>query len=212
MHIHNLLSPDECDYLIQEGNKTIERSTVVGNNGTSVRSAIRTSKGTFLERWYDAVVIRIEQRVASVTMIPFENQEDLQILNYQKGEKYSLHPDYFEESYQTVDDGLQRVTTVLMYLTNVTQGGETIFPYGKWNSRNYDFKNNKVERQKENDRISDCAKSKLHVLPNRGDAVMFFDLSTGTDDNRICLNDDFSSDVDLLLPIEIIYIVSLSIT
>ena len=44
IHIHGLLSPDECDYMVTQGNKTIQRSTVVGDQGEPIVSEIRTSK------------------------------------------------------------------------------------------------------------------------------------------------------------------------
>lgn len=56
-----------------------------------------------------------------------ENGESMQILHYELGEKYEPHFDYFHD--QTNQQlGGHRVATVLMYLSNVQKGGETIFP------------------------------------------------------------------------------------
>ena len=176
IHIHGLLSPDECDYMVTQGNKTIQRSTVVGDQGEPIVSEIRTSKGTWLDRFQDSIVTRIDRRIAELTMIPEENGEDLQMLEYRIGEEYRIHPDWFDQEEERVDDGLQRVATVLMYLTNVTTGGETIFPYGKWNERNtaaIDASN--VEEKAKT--LSKCARGKLHVRPKRGDAVFFYSLN-----------------------------------
>ena len=57
----------------------MRRSTVVGEDGRSVRDAIRTSYGTFLTRASDPVLERIEGRLAAFTHLPAVNQEDLQV-------------------------------------------------------------------------------------------------------------------------------------
>jgi hypothetical protein len=46
------------------------------------------STGTFFQRGHNALITRIEERVAAVTMAPAENQEGLQILRYVDGQKY----------------------------------------------------------------------------------------------------------------------------
>lgn len=56
-----------------------------------------------------------------------ENGESIQILHYQNGEKYEPHYDYFHDKNNQALGG-HRIATVLMYLSNVEKGGETIFP------------------------------------------------------------------------------------
>jgi hypothetical protein len=56
-----------------------------------------------------------------------ENGEDIQVLRYEHGQKYDPHFDYFADKVNIARGG-HRVATVLMYLTNVTKGGETVFP------------------------------------------------------------------------------------
>jgi len=56
-----------------------------------------------------------------------ENGEDIQVLRYEHGQKYDPHYDYFTDKINIVRGG-HRIATVLMYLTNVTKGGETVFP------------------------------------------------------------------------------------
>ena len=56
-----------------------------------------------------------------------ENGESIQILHYQNGEKYEPHFDYFHDKNNQALGG-HRIATVLMYLSNVEKGGETIFP------------------------------------------------------------------------------------
>lgn len=56
-----------------------------------------------------------------------ENGEDIQVLRYEPGQKYEPHYDYFADKVNIARGG-HRVATVLMYLTDVAKGGETVFP------------------------------------------------------------------------------------
>lgn len=56
-----------------------------------------------------------------------ENGESIQILHYEHGQKYEPHYDYFHDKVNQ-ELGGHRVATVLMYLSDVEKGGETIFP------------------------------------------------------------------------------------
>merc|ERR1711877_481 len=78
-----------------------------------------------------------------------------------------------------------------MYLTNVTEGGETIFPHGVWASETL---REKYEATEENGyvnslgvKVTDCAgklnkisdgstKQGIYVKPAAGDAVLFYSL------------------------------------
>uniref|UniRef100_A0A8R7UKD9 procollagen-proline 4-dioxygenase n=1 Tax=Triticum urartu TaxID=4572 RepID=A0A8R7UKD9_TRIUA len=51
----------------------------------------------------------------------------MQVLHYEVGQKYDAHFDYFSDK-KNVKRGGHRVATVLMYLTDVKKGGETVFP------------------------------------------------------------------------------------
>lgn len=56
-----------------------------------------------------------------------ENGEAIQILRYENGQKYDEHFDYFNDKNNQALGG-HRVATVLMYLSDVKKGGETVFP------------------------------------------------------------------------------------
>ena len=51
----------------------------------------------------------------------------MQILRYEHGQKYEPHFDYFHDKINQVRGG-HRYATVLMYLSTVHKGGETVFP------------------------------------------------------------------------------------
>jgi prolyl 4-hydroxylase len=56
-----------------------------------------------------------------------ENAESMQVLHYEIGEKYDAHFDYFHDK-NNLKLGGHRIATVLMYLSDVKKGGETVFP------------------------------------------------------------------------------------
>ncbi|PKA60411.1 prolyl 4-hydroxylase [Apostasia shenzhenica] len=160
---HNFLSKDECEYLIELAKPHMEKSTVVDSStGKSKDSRVRTSSGTFLKRGRDKIIRTIEKRIADFTFIPVEHGEGLQILHYEVGQKYEPHYDYFLDEFNTKNGG-QRIATILMYLSNVEEGGETIFPSAKVNRSSYN-------------ELSECGKQGLSVKPKMGDALLFWSI------------------------------------
>ncbi|KAF5192359.1 Prolyl 4-hydroxylase alpha subunit protein [Thalictrum thalictroides] len=123
----------------------------------------------------DEVVKGIEARVAAWTFLPPENGEAMQILHYENGQKYEPHYDYFHDK-ANQELGGHRVATVLMYLSNVEKGGETVFPDSE-----------AKEIQPKDDTWSDCAKKGYAVKPRKGDALLFFSLhpNATTDQNSL---------------------------
>ena len=56
-----------------------------------------------------------------------DNGEPIQILRYENGQQYVPHFDFFQDPVNVAAGG-HRIATVLMYLSNVERGGETVFP------------------------------------------------------------------------------------
>ncbi|XP_057435101.1 probable prolyl 4-hydroxylase 3 [Lotus japonicus] len=163
---HNFLSKVECEYMINLAKPHMAKSSVVDSQtGKSVESRVRTSSGMFLKRGKDKVIQTIEKRIADFAFIPVENGEGLQVLHYEVGQKYEPHYDYFLDEFNTKNGG-QRIATVLMYLSDVEEGGETIFPAAKANFSSVPWYND----------LSVCAKKGLSVKPKRGDALLFWSI------------------------------------
>ncbi|GMY13538.1 probable prolyl 4-hydroxylase 7 [Fagus crenata] len=159
------MSDEECDHLIQLARDKLEKSMVADNeSGKSIMSEVRTSSGMFLQKSQDEVVADIEARISAWTFLPVENGENIQILHYEHGEKYESHFDFFHDK-ANQELGGHRIATVLMYLSDVEKGGETIFPNSE----------SRITQPKDND-LSDCAKNGYAVKPRKGDALLFFSL------------------------------------
>lgn len=145
----NVLSDAECDELIRRSADKLQRSTAVDPaKGTFDVIAGRTSEGTFFPINADTFIARLDRRVSELMNCPVAHGEGLQILHYHAGGEYRPHFDYFvpdEPGSQTpMAVGGQRVSTLIMYLNAVEQGGATVFP-----------------------------KLGLEVLPSKGSAVYF---------------------------------------
>uniref|UniRef100_A0A0D3HF84 procollagen-proline 4-dioxygenase n=1 Tax=Oryza barthii TaxID=65489 RepID=A0A0D3HF84_9ORYZ len=161
---HNFLSKEECEYLISLAKPHMKKSTVVdASTGGSKDSRVRTSSGMFLGRGQDKIIRTIEKRISDYTFIPVENGEGLQVLHYEVGQKYEPHFDYFHDEFNTKNGG-QRIATLL--ISDVEEGGETIFPSSKANSSSSPFYNE----------LSECAKKGLAVKPKMGDALLFWSM------------------------------------
>ncbi|XP_041022340.1 probable prolyl 4-hydroxylase 10 [Juglans microcarpa x Juglans regia] len=164
---HNFLTKDECEYLISLAKPHMHKSTVVdGETGKSKDSRVRTSSGTFLARGRDKIIRNIEKKIADFTFLPAEHGEGLQVLHYEVGQKYEPHFDYFQDQLNTKNGG-QRMATVLMYLSDVEEGGETVFPVAKGNFSSVPWW----------DELSDCGKKGLSVKPKMGDALLFWSMN-----------------------------------
>ena len=164
---HNFLTPEECDHIINMAEPHLERSGVVADEeGHSEISDIRTSNGMFLNRGHDPVIADIERRVARWTLLPMGNGEGFQVLKYTKDQKYDGHYDYFFDA-ASVSNGGNRYATVLIYLNDVEEGGETVFP-------NIPAPNGGVNGPE----FSDCARHHLAAKPKKGNAVLFHSIKT----------------------------------
>ncbi|EFJ47859.1 hypothetical protein VOLCADRAFT_60971, partial [Volvox carteri f. nagariensis] len=177
---HNFLTDGECRHIKRTAAPMMKRSSVVGQNGSSVTDNIRTSYGTFIRRRHDPVIERILRRVAAWTKAPPENQEDLQagrgeggrekerVLRYGIGQKYGAHMD------SLIDDS-PRMATVLLYLHDTEEGGETAFPdSSSWLTPDLATRMGP---------FSECAQGHVAFRPKKGDALMFWSIKPdGTHD------------------------------
>ena len=131
--LDNVMSFEECDRLIEMSRAKLQRSTIVDpTNGQHKVITARGSSGTHFALNENAFISSLDRRIAELMHWPMENGEGLQILNYQIGGEYKPHFDYFppEQTGSGVHlaKGGQRVSTLILYLNDVEQGGETIFP------------------------------------------------------------------------------------
>lgn len=160
--LHSFLSNEECDYLRAVARPRLQISTVVdAKTGKGIKSNVRTSSGMFLsptERKYP-MIQAIEKRISVFSQIPAENGELIQVLRYEKDQFYKPHHDYFSDTFNLKRGG-QRIATMLMYLSDDVEGGETYFPMAGTGDCNCGGKIVKG----------------MSVKPIKGDAVLFWSM------------------------------------
>lgn len=160
---HNFLTDQEAEHMKRLAGPTMKRSTVVAANGSSVLDDYRTSYGTFIKRKADPIITNIEKRIAEWARIPEVHAEDTQVLRYGLGQEYKPHMDTLKDN-----DAGPRVCTVLMYLNDVIEGGETAFPDSNhWVDKSLPQKLGP---------FSPCARGSVAFKPRKGDAFMFWSM------------------------------------
>jgi prolyl 4-hydroxylase len=80
----------------------------------------------FFQEGENDSVARIEKRISYIMNIPADHGEGLQVLHYKSGQEYKAHFDFFSTSNKEVNN--PRISTLVMYLNDVENGGETYFP------------------------------------------------------------------------------------
>ncbi|KAJ7969934.1 putative Prolyl 4-hydroxylase alpha subunit [Quillaja saponaria] len=147
------LSDEECDHLISLSMKGKSSESSVTN---------RLLSSGILSNIEDDIVTKIEERISIWTLLPKENSKPLQLMHYGL-EEAEQNLNYFgNKSKLELSEPL--MATVVLYLSNVSRGGEILFPYAKPKSREW----------------SDCTKSKEILRPVKGNAIVFFSLQPNT--------------------------------
>ena len=119
---NNVLNDAECQALIDRAASRLQRSKLA----TKDVSQIRTSSGMFFEENESPLIHEIEKRVAKLMHLPIENAEGLQVLHYEPGQEFKPHFDYFGSHHPSSSNN--RISTLVMYLNDVEEGGTTTFP------------------------------------------------------------------------------------
>ena len=129
LYLENVLSDEECDQLIEMSRDRLNPNEIYDpKTGKKTIAPGRTSKGAYYAIGENEFIAKIEKRFAELTGLPVENGEGLQVLNYQIGEEYKPHFDYFPKNQVDDKKGGNRIATLLVYLNDVEEGGETEFP------------------------------------------------------------------------------------
>jgi prolyl 4-hydroxylase len=174
LEIRNFLSDTEVDHILElAATMNLQLSTTRAGQGGEARSdeATRTSRNTWVKRETSPIVDALYRRAADLLKIdeallrrrlPNEDYnlrskgsiaETLQLVHYDVGEQYTPHHDFSVPLAQT-DLQPARFATILFYLNEGMEGGETSFP--KWKNAE--------------------TSEKLAVKPEKGKAVLFYSI------------------------------------
>ena len=133
--IDNFLTVVECKDLINISDKILRPSTVADYGDTSAVTKYRTSKTADLHYFNSPFLNYIDNKIADLMgFYPFLG-EILQAQKYAPGQYYKEHCDYFcplAKEFKTYTEWMgQRTWTVMVYLNDVEEGGETYFKHLK---------------------------------------------------------------------------------
>jgi hypothetical protein len=130
--LEDLLSDDECRFVIALGRPLLKRSTVHDpSSGDIAALPVRTSSDASFDMMHEDLALRLLlARLARAAGLDVSHAEPLILLHYRPGEGYRPHRDYLAPSALATSrpDAGQRRTTVCAYLNTVEAGGGTAFP------------------------------------------------------------------------------------
>jgi len=168
----NFLSGEECLKIMQLARaEGLEPDSPVTDDHPSIRTSSccwlaynRSEEDYGCRTRQDEQMLRsIADRISVASCLPEAHGETFQILRYTPGQHYKRHPDFFtKHQREELSMGGQRLATMLLYLTDVPQGGggETHFPHATMHH----------------------GKKGLSIRPEAGLGILFFNTSP---DNRI---------------------------
>ena len=132
--VPGLLSAGLCDALIARARPRLGPATVYNElkGGHMLTEGRRHSAARFHITDMDMVMTAVSERLCALAGLPLFHAESLQVLHYEVGETFKPHVDFWEPEFEghaaTLAKYGQRVVTVLVYLNDDLDGGETDFP------------------------------------------------------------------------------------
>lgn len=131
--IRNYLRPALCDWLMEAGQPCLTRASVYdpATGGSRIASARSNSHLTYNAIDANFIIMLIRDRVAAMTGRPLTSLEPTALLHYDPGEEFAPHFDFLQPANpayaREIAEHGQRVATVLIYLNEDYDGGETEF-------------------------------------------------------------------------------------
>ncbi|KAK4571585.1 hypothetical protein RGQ29_030128 [Quercus rubra] len=150
------LSDEECDHLITLAHGMEENGLGNDDNSGHVGTDRLPKISEIPLDIEDDVVSRIEERISAWTFLPTENSRPLQVMHYGL-EEADKNYDYLGNK-STLELTKPLMAIVVLYLSNVTRGGEILFPDSEVKSKIW----------------SGCTKSGNILRPIKGNAILFF--------------------------------------
>ena len=188
--IDNVLTDEECDYIINiSKNKLIDSKVMsVDSDGKylDAKDVSRTSKQTWLNNnSHKNIIDKAKNLINKYIKNPVNSKqfEDIQVVRYKPTQEYKEHYDICHP-YQAYHDQLKtckeefkrynsvRYATILFYLNDGFNGGETYFP-----------------------------KLKKKIVPKKGKALIFFSCNYNKDTDKTGLCDVIKNSLHAGLPV-----------
>lgn len=129
---HDVMGDAEIETIKKLAQPRFRRATVQNSlTGELEIAQYRISKSAWLKEHEHKHVANVAQRVTDMTGLTMETAEELQVVNYGIGGHYEPHFDFArrdeKNAFKSLGTG-NRIATVLFYMSDVPQGGATVFP------------------------------------------------------------------------------------
>lgn len=130
MYYDNVLTEDDVRLLIDTAIPRFEKSRVVAVDGSVQEDVSRTSESAWIYFSERPQLADIGRKVVALTGFPFTHAEAISVNRYSKTQYFNPHYDFLDEDVLRTDHmfpNCQRAATVLIYLSDVASGGESVF-------------------------------------------------------------------------------------
>lgn len=124
-----------CDWIIRRAEPKLQAARLKGTPNGAMASHRTSSGAGFSLVESDLILQMVNGRIADAIGVPLHHQEPSNVLRYKPGEEYKPHFDFITESEGNRRELAavgQRVCTLLIYLNDGYEGGETEFPALQW--------------------------------------------------------------------------------
>eukprot|EP00929_Paragymnodinium_shiwhaense_P034782 TRINITY_DN18881_c0_g1_i1.p1 TRINITY_DN18881_c0_g1~~TRINITY_DN18881_c0_g1_i1.p1 ORF type:complete len:509 (+),score=87.74 TRINITY_DN18881_c0_g1_i1:83-1609(+) len=140
--VAGFILPHEADRIIQSGKSRNMVNSVGSLTSEDAKKKrphddYRTSTQTWLARQEFQEVQDLDDRTANLTKVPVSHNEPVQVLRYDVGQFYAAHNDWQDLTLHRDQKNAwlqkhygfrDRMATLFWYLSDVTEGGVTVFP------------------------------------------------------------------------------------
>lgn len=195
--VYNYISLEDVDTFLAESKKLAMTRSTGGlrrkDTGAGDEILTRTSENAWDTT--SAHAKQLKDLAMDFLRIPHHDGEFLdgfQVVKYQPGQSYNTHTDWFSLdsgrgwNWDPATGGSNRWATLFLYLSNVTLGGETMFPLAGDMPPTDNATQEEIEALKnklfkpgawEHGIVDECRK-KFRVVPQVGEAILFYHQSS----------------------------------
>jgi len=134
----NFITDEECKFIIEYSSKFMEKAKVTYSTEEEKKNVLssdykgRTNDSYWIDHYKHPIMLDLCKRISDKIDCNYIHFEKFQVIHYKEGEEYNYHYDGWDykdkERYKKYCSELgNRKVTILCYLNDVEEGGETGF-------------------------------------------------------------------------------------
>lgn len=129
--LENFITEEEAEHLMKLADEIKRPSTIdTKDDPYTLVNNVRSSESAHLGKARDKLVLSIENKACDYVNLNTHYLEPMQVVVYEKGQKFNPHYDFFSADSQDLSIRGNRNKTILVYLNDIHEdfGGATVFP------------------------------------------------------------------------------------